>query len=50
VANSADDHPLVCAECSRESPAGAEGWRGYLSVDDEVVMFCPECAKREFDD
>jgi hypothetical protein len=24
-------------------------WRAYLSSDDEVVVYCPDCAAREFD-
>ena len=45
------DEPLSCAECGRqpqdeENPA--EEWRAYLDVDDELPVFCPECAKREF--
>jgi hypothetical protein len=41
---------LVCAECGRESAAGAKGWRAYLTGDDPpgVAIFCPSCAKREF--
>jgi hypothetical protein len=43
---------LVCAECGRESAAGAKSWRAYLTCDDPpaVAFFCPSCAKREFDD
>jgi hypothetical protein len=25
-------------------------WRAYLSGDDEVLVYCPECAEREFGD
>ena len=39
---------LVCAECGRESEPDAAGWRAYLDDDDQAVMFCPECAEREF--
>jgi hypothetical protein len=24
------------------------GWTARLTVDDEVVVYCPECDKREF--
>jgi hypothetical protein len=34
----------------REQPAGARGWKAYLTVDDEVEVFCPECVEREFGD
>jgi hypothetical protein len=45
-----------CAE--REAawlPADEERWRAYLGRDDldepgEVVLYCPECAEREFGD
>jgi hypothetical protein len=46
------------AESSRSSPAASSGehwlpadddrWRAYLTDDDEVVSYCPECAEREF--
>jgi DNA-directed RNA polymerase subunit RPC12/RpoP len=39
---------LVCAECGRESPPDAAGWRAYLDDDGKAVTFCPECAAREF--
>ena len=43
-----------CAECeSAWLPAGEERWRAYLGGDDldgpvEVVLYCPNCAEREF--
>ena len=43
----------VCAECGRQPRAGenaADEWRAYVDVDDELQMFCPECAEREFGD
>jgi hypothetical protein len=40
--------PLVCAECGRESPPDAAGWRAYLDDDGQAVTFCPKCAEREF--
>jgi hypothetical protein len=39
---------LVCAECGRENPSDAAGWRAYLDDDGKAVTFCPECAAREF--
>ena len=47
---------LTCVECGRVSFRDAErGWRAYLTVDDadddepvEAVVYCPECAGREF--
>ena len=41
--------PLICAECGLESPPDAAGWRAYLDDDGAALMFCPECAAREFD-
>jgi hypothetical protein len=42
-------------ECSREQAADERGWRAFLTVDDadddeevEAVVYCPECATREF--
>ena len=46
---------LRCVECGVESPGLAPGWRAYLvdepdedEQEQEVLMFCPECAEREF--
>jgi hypothetical protein len=44
---------LTCAECGREQRAGERGGRAYLTVDEtdepeEVVVYCPDCAEREF--
>jgi hypothetical protein len=46
---------LRCRECGSESEGLARGWRAYLApeLDDdhgemEVLMFCPQCAQREF--
>jgi hypothetical protein len=48
---------LVCVECGRRAADGdARSWQAHL-VDadddderDEVVVFCPACAAREFGD
>ncbi len=43
--------PLVCAECGwhpRDDENAADEWRAYVGVDDELHVFCPECAEREF--
>jgi hypothetical protein len=40
---------LVCAECGAVSPPNAAGWCAYLDDDGAAVMFCPDCATREFD-
>ena len=41
----------VCAECGRQprnDENAADEWRAYAGVDDELHVFCPECAEREF--
>ena len=38
-----------CPECLDVwLPGDDERWRAYLDTDDELVFYCPECAKREF--
>ncbi len=44
---------LRCAECGRESDDQARGWRArhgreYPHDQPETLVFCPECAEREF--
>ncbi|HEU6445308.1 MAG TPA: hypothetical protein VFL61_09645 [Gaiellaceae bacterium] len=39
---------LVCVECGRVSRDDERGWTARLTVDDEVVVYCPECEEREF--
>ena len=29
-------------------PPDRDRWKAYLDTDDDVVMYCPECAQREF--
>jgi hypothetical protein len=47
---------LRCAECGREAPPDALGWRADIADDlrdDDppyVAVFCPECWEREFGD
>jgi DNA-directed RNA polymerase subunit RPC12/RpoP len=46
-----DEHPLTCAECGREpreDENAADEWRAYRDSSDELPVFCPECAEREF--
>jgi hypothetical protein len=47
---------LRCEECEREARSEEEArrWRAYLTVieegePEEVVVYCPNCAKREFE-
>jgi hypothetical protein len=39
---------LVCLECRTESES-ARGWRAYLDEEACLLVYCPECAAREFD-
>ena len=34
--------------CNRVSLEDERGWTARLTVDDEVVVYCPECDEREF--
>ena len=39
-----------CAECfGVRLPVDDDRWRAYFDTDDELVFYCPDCAKREFD-
>ena len=40
-------HKPRFAECGEESETG-EGWFAFLTVDNEAVVCCAECAEREF--
>lgn len=44
--------PLTCEECGREEADDERGWRSYLTTDEEepaeAVIYCRECAEREF--
>jgi Zn finger protein HypA/HybF involved in hydrogenase expression len=37
-----------CIECRRVSAENERGWTARLTIDDEVVVYCPECDEREF--
>jgi hypothetical protein len=39
---------LVCLECRTESGL-ARGWRAYLDAEACLLVYCPQCAAREFD-
>jgi len=45
---------LVCNECGAIASADADGWRGYLTTDEdelaELAIYCPTWAVAEFDD
>jgi Zn finger protein HypA/HybF involved in hydrogenase expression len=49
------DTMLRCEECGKQARTEEEArrWRAYLAVVEEdepedVVVYCPDCAKREF--
>lgn len=37
-----------CVECGAKSEGGARGWRALLTVDDEIAVYCGDCAREEF--
>lgn len=40
---------LECIECVAQSEEG-RGWKAYLDEESmEVCMYCPDCARREFE-
>jgi hypothetical protein len=41
---------LRCVECGRTDRDSEKGWRAYLTVDDQVATYCPECAREDLDD
>jgi hypothetical protein len=55
-----DGHPVRrwagvrCEECGREDDSDGRGWRGYLADagggGEEVLVYCPHCAEKEFGD
>lgn len=40
---------LVCLECSEESDERAYGWKAYLTIENEIAIYCAWCAASEFD-
>jgi hypothetical protein len=47
----AETTTLSCAECGRKprlDETADDEWRAYRDVDDDLPVFCPECAEREF--
>jgi hypothetical protein len=45
---------LQCVECRKDAGEIALGWQAYLvgdpdtEDDEEVVVYCPDCVRREF--
>ena len=54
VMDSAEGCWLDWIECERRSSDRARGWRGFLvdrdddGQEDDIVVYCPGCASREF--
>jgi Zn finger protein HypA/HybF involved in hydrogenase expression len=44
-----DRAEISCAECERTWDDARARWRAYLTVDEQTVVYCPDCAKSEFD-
>ena len=40
---------LECVECGVRD-ARAKGWQAYLSPDSSLLVYCADCAEREFGD
>jgi hypothetical protein len=45
---------LTCSECACSAAGEVRGWQAHLvdlndDGEDEVALFCPSCAAREFD-
>jgi hypothetical protein len=38
-----------CLECDRPWIDDSEHWRAYFSEERELLLYCPDCARREFD-
>ena len=39
---------LECVECGCRDDERGRGWRAYLDDDQDVWIYCPDCAEREF--
>jgi hypothetical protein len=47
----AEEAPLRCADCGRKPRRDENAdneWRAYSDGAGELIVFCPECAEREF--
>jgi DNA-directed RNA polymerase subunit RPC12/RpoP len=47
----AETTTLSCAECGRQprdDENSPDEWRAYLDINDDLPVFCPDCAAREF--
>ena len=46
----ADAAGLLDSNRGGDDENAADEWRAYRDVDDDLPVFCPECAEREFGD
>jgi hypothetical protein len=44
---SVSGHILSCAKCGRRELDPGQDWVALVIDDDEVALFCPDCAARE---
>jgi hypothetical protein len=40
---------LTCVECSETSSGDTAHWKAYLTSDNQVAIFCPDCAAFELE-
>lgn len=45
--NSQAEAVLECLECGSSSES-ARGWKAYLDDESELLVYCADCAEREF--
>lgn len=38
---------LTCVECSETSSGDTTRWKAYLTSDDQIAIYCPDCAAFE---
>jgi hypothetical protein len=38
---------LTCVECSETSNGDTTRWKAYLTSDDQIAIYCPDCAAFE---
>ena len=38
---------LTCVECSEMSSGDTARWKAYLTSDDQIAIYCPDCAAFE---
>jgi hypothetical protein len=48
--NAEVDIPINCEECRRAWLDDERGWQAHVVDIDEIALYCPQCAEREFGD